>query len=108
MMRSAFGLPLPRWGEGISCASSLLLMAIASRSQFSEQRINLPSHGFIHFDQRWPRPFESFTRELARGINSQLRSNCDFRGCVVEHVGRTFGEDAVALRVRIRTQPEQN
>src|SRR5207237_7351214 len=77
----------PDGGEGISCASSLLLMVIASSSQFSsEQRINLLSHGFIHFDQRGPRPFESFTRELPRGVNSPLFSTAYFKCCVLQHV----------------------
>jgi len=31
-------------------------------------------------------------KKLARGVYSQLRSNRDFRHCMVQDVGRAFGE----------------
>ena len=60
---------------------------------FVAERIYLLSRGFIYPNQRWPRSLESFTRHFARGVNSQLRSNRDFRRSMVQNIRWPFGEN---------------
>jgi hypothetical protein len=48
-----------------------------------EQRVNFSADFIAHANQRRPRPFESFTGELARGVEAQLRAHADFAGGVV-------------------------
>ena len=55
----------------------------------------------IHLDQRRPGALETFAGNFLRRVNAQLAAAGDFARRVVEHVGRAFGEDAVALRIGV-------
>jgi len=57
----------------------------------------------IHLDERRPGAFEAFAGEFFRRDNAQLPAAGDFAGGVVEHVGRAFGEEAVALHFDVPT-----
>jgi hypothetical protein len=56
---------------------------------------------FNHLDERRPGAFEAFARGVFFASNAKFAADGDFARRVVEHVGRAFGEDAVALRVGI-------
>ena len=45
--------------------------------------------------------FEAFAGEFLRRVEAEFAAAGDFAGGVVEHVGRAFGEEAVALRVGV-------
>ncbi|MBI5774105.1 MAG: hypothetical protein HZA89_10230 [Verrucomicrobia bacterium] len=52
------------------------------------------------------RAFEAFARNYLRRIKAEFAAAGDFAGGVVEHVGRAFGENAVALRVDVGAEAE--
>ena len=55
----------------------------------------------IHFDERRLEVFKASAGEFLRRINAELAAAGNFAGGVIKHVGRVFGENAVALRVGI-------
>ena len=65
-------------------------------------------HAFIHLDERRPGAFETFAGNFLRRVNAQLAAAGDFARRVVEHVGRAFGENAVALRIGVGREMEQH
>jgi len=82
---------------------------VTSFSQFSsEQRVNFLSDVFIHFNQRRPGAFEAFAGNFLRRVYAEFAADGDFAGGVVEHVGRAFGEEAVALRVGVGAEAEED
>ena len=62
----------------------------------AKKLFHLRLHSFIHLDERRPGAFEAFAGEFLRRINAEFAAAGDFAGGVVEHLGRAFGEDAVA------------
>src|SRR2546425_13131131 len=65
-------------------------------------------HRGIHLDERWPGAFEAFARQFLRRVNAEFAAAGDFAGGVVEHVGRAFGEEAVALRIGVGAEAEED
>ncbi len=74
----------------------------------SKRQINFLPHDFIHLDERRPGAFETFARNFLRCVDAEFAAAGDFAGGVVEHVGRAFGEDAVALRVGVGAEAEED
>src|SRR5678816_2617292 len=79
----------PDGGEGISRASSLLVIAIRSlRSRFfCEQRVYSISHRRIHLDQRRPETFAAFAQKFFRCINAEFAAE----GLIVSFADSAFG-----------------
>ena len=75
---------------------------------FSHELFHLRLHRGIHLDQRRPGAFEAFAGNFLRRINAKFAAAGDFAGGVVEHVGRAFGEEAVALRVGVGAEAEED
>ena len=73
-----------------------------------KELFHLRLHAFIHLDERRPGAFETFTGNFLRRVNAQLAADGDFARRVVEHVGRTFGENAVALRIGVGREMKQH
>ncbi len=48
------------------------------RTDSSKQRVNFPSHDFIHANQRWPGAFEAPARSFLRRINTEFAAVGDF------------------------------
>ncbi len=65
-------------------------------------------HRGIHLDERRPGAFETFARDFLRRVDAEFAAAGDFARGVVEHVGRAFGEDAVALRVGVGAEAEED
>ena len=65
-------------------------------------------HRFVHADQRRPRALETFAGNFLRRVDAEFAADGDFAGGVVEHVGRAFGEDAVALRIGVGAETEED
>ena len=51
---------------------------------------------------------KTFTGELFRRIYSEFAADGELTGCVVEHIGRPFREDAIALRVGVGAEAKKN
>ena len=73
-----------------------------------EPGINFLFHRLIHLDERRPGAFETFAGNFLRRVKTHFAANGDFAGGVVKHVGRAFGEDAVALRISVGREMEQH
>ena len=73
-----------------------------------ETLFHLRLHTFIHLDERRPGAFETFAGNFLRRVNAQLAAAGDFARRMVEHVGRAFGEEAVALWVSVGGEMEQH
>ena len=71
------------------------------KSQFAKELFHLRLYRGIHLDERRPGAFEDFARQFLCRINAEFAAAGDFAGRVVEHVGRAFGEEAVALRIGV-------
>ncbi len=98
--RSLFG------GGKIVC--SKIIYCCQSYDYFINKRINFRLHRLIHLDERRPRAFETFAGNFLCRVNAELAAAGDFARRVVEHVGRAFGEDAVALRIGVGREMEQH
>src|SRR5690242_17145491 len=51
-------------------------------SSASEKLSHLRLHVFIHFNQRWPRAFETFAGKFLRRVNAEFAAAGDFAGGV--------------------------
>ena len=88
------------------------LNSVAAHSEcrwlFLEPRVYSHSRCSIHLDERRPGAFAAFAGEFLRRVEAEFAAAGDFVGGVVEHVGRAFGEEAVALRVGVGAEAEEN
>ena len=84
-----------RTGLGLFAAG-----VVGSRDS-SEKLFHLRLHRRIHLDERRPGAFETFAGNFLRRINAEFAATGDFARGVVEHVGRAFGEEAVAWRIGV-------
>lgn len=66
-----------------------------------EQVTDSPLDLFVHAHQRRPGASEILAGEFLRRVNGEFVAAGDFAGGTVEHVGRTFGEEAVVLRIGV-------
>ena len=73
-----------------------------------EPGINFLFHRLIHLDERRPGAFETFAGNFLRRVKTHFAAAGDFAGRVVKHVGRAFGEEAVALRIGVGREMEQH
>ena len=85
-----------------------LAVFIIHLSSEPKQLLHLRLHRRVHLDEWRPGAFEAFALQFLRRINAEFAAAGDFTGGVVEHVGRTFGEDAVALRVGVGAEAEED
>ena len=74
----------------------------------AEKFFHLRLHVFIHLDERRPGAFETFAGEFLRRVDAEFAAAGDFAGGVIQHVGRAFGEDAVALRIDVGAGAEED
>ena len=57
-------------------ALCMLINASERRLLRVEKFFHLRLHRFVHFDQRWPRAFETFAGNFLRRVNAQLEVIC--------------------------------
>ena len=57
---------------------------VSCRNYRLNSAVNLPAHGFIHFDKRWPGALETFAGKFLRRIYGEFAAAGDFAGGVVE------------------------
>ncbi len=86
------------YGSGIA--------AEKNRQLRGKKFFDLCLHLGIHFDERRPRAFETFAGQFFRRVDTQFAADGDFARRMVEHVGWTLGENAVALRIGVRGEVE--
>ena len=51
---------------------------------------------------------KTFTSELFGCVDAELATDSNLTSRVIEHIGWSFREDAVALRIGVGTQPKKN
>ena len=83
------------WRRGVQISEALVRTLSSPR----EQRGDFLPPLLIHPDERRPGAFEAFAGEFLRRVNAEFIAAGDFAGGMFEHVERTFGGEAVALRI---------
>src|SRR5437773_7581522 len=79
-----------------------------SSKAIAKKLFHLRLHCRIHLDEWRPGAFETFAGEFLRRVYAEFAAAGDFAGGVVAHVGRAFGEDAVALWIGVGAEAEQD